>query len=183
MAGNACCAAVELFLNRENMPQIQLVFTAGYAGRGQAEIRRASFFSGVKGLSAGPRWSDQIFAGLEKIAEGITHVVLHDAARPAVSYSDIDALLDAAEKHSAVTLATPVRATLAEMDEGGNPIAISHPPRFMQILMPQVFSVAKLKELAAGKREPHASEFTIVKGSPLNVRVGGAAMRGWSGRC
>jgi 2-C-methyl-D-erythritol 4-phosphate cytidylyltransferase len=173
--------AVELFLNRENIPQIQLVFTPDMVEEGKRKYGGHLSFSGVKVLTAGPRWSDQIFAALEKVSGDVTHVVLHDAARPAVSYADIDALLEAAEKNSAVSLATPVRATLVELDEGGNPMAISHPPRFMQLLMPQVFSVAKLKELAAAKREPHASEFTIIKGSPLNVRVGGSGDAGLVG--
>jgi 2-C-methyl-D-erythritol 4-phosphate cytidylyltransferase len=173
--------AVELFLNRDNVHHVQLVFTADMLEEGKRKFGGHLSFSGVKVLCAGPKWSDQIFAGLEKITEGTTHVIVHDAARPAVSYADIEALLAAAEKHSAVTSASPVRATLAEMDEGGNPIAISHPPRFMQILTPQVFSVAKLKELAAAKREPHASEFTIVKGSPLNMRVGGSGDAGLVG--
>jgi 2-C-methyl-D-erythritol 4-phosphate cytidylyltransferase len=173
--------AVELFLNRDNIHHVQLAFTADMLEEGKRKFGGHLSFSGVKVLSAGPRWSDQIFAGLEKVAEGTTHVILHDAARPAVSYADIDALLAAAEKNPAVTLATPVRATLAEIDDGGSPIAIAHPPRYMQILTPQAFSIAKLKELAAARREPHASEFTIVKGSPLNMRVGGSGDAGLVG--
>jgi hypothetical protein len=43
----------------------------------------------------------------------------------------------------------------------------------MQLLTPQSFSVAAFKEMATSKKEPHASKFTLLKGSPLNVRVGG----------
>ena len=32
---------------------------------------------------------------------------------------------------------------------------------------------AAFKAIAVGKKEPHASQFKILKGSPLNVRVGG----------
>ena len=64
---------------------------------------------------------DQIAAAGEKLCADATHVIVHDAARPAVPYSDIDALMEAAEKHDAVALAAPLPTTLVEVDEGGNP--------------------------------------------------------------
>jgi hypothetical protein len=64
---------------------------------------------------------------------------------------------------------------LAELDEGQNPIAFHSASRFMQILMPQVFSKQKFLEWAGAKKEPHASEFTLLRGSPWNLRVNGSA--------
>ena len=130
-------------------------------------------FSGVKTLSGGPRWLDQAAAAATKIAEECTHVILHDAARPAVPYSDIDALMESAEKHAAVSLATPCRTMLAEVDEGGTPMAFHPPGRFMQMLMPQAFSKVKFVEWASSKRE-HACNRHLhcCGGSPLNIRVG-----------
>jgi len=46
--------------------------------------------------------------------------------------------------------------------------------QFMQMLTPQVFSREKFLEMAAAKKEPHASQVTLVNGSPLNLRIGGA---------
>ena len=44
----------------------------------------------------------------------------------------------------------------------------------MHLLTPQAFSKEKFQQFAGGK-EPHASEATLVKGSPLNLRVGSSA--------
>jgi 2-C-methyl-D-erythritol 4-phosphate cytidylyltransferase len=130
-------------------------------------------FSGVKMITGGPRWIDQIAAAAGKIADECTHVIIHDAARPAVPYSDIEALMDAAEKHDAVVLAAPSRTTLVEVDEGGNALAIHPAAQFMQLLTPQVYSRKKFEEMAKTKQEPHASQLHLLKGSSLNVRIGG----------
>jgi 2-C-methyl-D-erythritol 4-phosphate cytidylyltransferase len=90
-----------------------------------------------------------------------------------VPYTDIEALMTEAESKPAVALATPVRTTLVETDEGGAAAAFHTPQRWMQLLTPQAFSKEKFAEMAASKAELHASQITLVKGSPLNVRAGG----------
>ncbi len=170
--------AVELFLNRDNVKQVQLVFTPDMLEEGKRKYGGHLSFSGVKVLSAGPKWIDQMIAAGEKVSDESTHVLIHDAARPAVAHSDIEALLEAAEKHPAVALATPARTTLVEIDEGGNAMAFHSPRGFMQLLTPQVFTKEKFLELAKAKREAHASEVTLLKGSPLNIRVGGSGDAG-----
>jgi 2-C-methyl-D-erythritol 4-phosphate cytidylyltransferase len=169
----AILRSVELFLNRDNVKQVQIVFLPDDAEECRRKYGPHLGLFGVKVLSGGPRWIDQIAAAADKIAADATHVIVHDAARPAVPYSDIDALLEAAEDSPAVTLATPVRTPLVEVDEGGGAMALHPPSRFMQLLTPQCFALKAFKEIATTKKEPHASAFTLLKGSSLNVRVGG----------
>src|SRR4051812_35518268 len=119
--------SVELFLNRENVKQVQVVFLPGEAEEGKRKYGPHLGLFGVKVVSGGPKWLDQVAAGAEKIIPEATHVIVHDAARPAVAYGDIDALMDEAGKSSSVTLATPLRTPLVEIDEGGNALAF-HPP-------------------------------------------------------
>ena len=40
------------------------------------------------------------------------------------------------------------------------------------------FSKAKFAEMVASKQEPHASQFKLLKGSPLNLRVAGSGDAG-----
>ena len=75
-------------------------------------------------------------------------------------------------------LSSPVRTTLVEVDEGGNALAFHSPQRYVQLLTPQVFTRAKFAELGAGGKELHPSQVTLVKGSPLNIRIGGAGEAG-----
>jgi 2-C-methyl-D-erythritol 4-phosphate cytidylyltransferase len=167
----ALLRSVELFLNRDNVKQVQLCFLPEQLDEGKRKYGPHLSFSGVKVLSGGPRWIDQIAAAAGKIAPDCTHVIIHDAARPAVPYSDIDALMEAAEKSTAVVLAAPLRAPIIEVDEGQNPMAIHPQSQFMQLLAPQVLSRSRFDELAASRQDLHASEWRLLAGSGLNVRL------------
>ena len=169
----ALLRSVELFLNRDNVKQVLLVVQPERLEEDKRRYGPHLGFSGVKILGGGPKWLDQVKAVGDRIAPEATHVIVHDAARPAVPFSDIDALMEAAEKHDAVTLAAPVRTTLVEMDEGNNPVAWHLAPRFMHLLTPQAYSKQKFAEMASTGVEVHASQATVVRGSSLNVRVGG----------
>lgn len=170
----ALLRSVELFLNRENVKQIQLAVVPDMLEEAKRKFGAHLGFSGVKLISGGPRWIDQIKAAGDKIAPDATHIIVHDAARPAVAFSDIDALLEAAEKSEAVTLASPLRTPLVELDEGGGPVGYHLPASFMHLLTPQAYSKAKFAEMASGGKELHPSQVKLLKGSPLNVRLGGS---------
>ncbi|MGA2232408.1 MAG: 2-C-methyl-D-erythritol 4-phosphate cytidylyltransferase, partial [Tepidisphaeraceae bacterium] len=163
----------ELLLNRENLKQINVVI----APEAEEEVKRklggALGFMGVKLTVGGRKWSEQIAAALAKINPESTHVLVHDAARPLVPQGDVDAILEAAAKAAAVALTAPLRASLVELDEGGGALAVRAPGEFAQLLTPHVYSRQRFSELAAG-RDIHPTEFTLVKGSSLNIRLAGA---------
>jgi 2-C-methyl-D-erythritol 4-phosphate cytidylyltransferase len=167
--------AVELFLNRGNVKQIQVVFQPEDAEEAKRKHGPHLSFSGVKVLTGGPRWMDQIAAAAGTIAPDATHVLLHDAARPAVPYTDIDAMLETARsmKTSCLVFGSPVRNTLVEVDAHGTPKAYHVAGGFMNLLTPQLFTKARFEQMATSKAEVPAAETSILKGSPLNVRVAG----------
>ena len=167
--------SVELFLNRQNVTQILLVVEPERLDEARHKFGAHLSFSGVKLVGGGPLWLDQVAAAGLKVSDAATHVVLHDAARPIVPFSDVDALLDAAERHEVVGLSTPVRATLIETDGGGRPVAYHPGHRFAQLQTPQCFSRARFDEMARTKQEVHAPAVHLLPGSPLNVRVDGSA--------
>lgn len=167
--------SVELFLNRDNVKRVVLVIDADRIEDSKSRYGPHLSFSGVKLVAGGPKWMDQVAAALPKVADETTHVILHDAARPAVPFSDIDALMQAAATHDVVGLVTPLRTTLIETDEGGGPMAYHLPDRFQQLLTPQCFGRATFTKMASTKQEAHASAVHTVKGSALNARVGHAS--------
>ena len=85
----ALLRSVELFLNRDNVKQVQLAFLPEALEEGKRKYGGHLGFAGVKVISGGPKWIDQIAAAGEKISDEATHVIVHDAARPVV---DIDPL-------------------------------------------------------------------------------------------
>lgn len=166
--------AAELFLNRDPVKQIRVVISADQVEEAKRKYGGHFGFSGIKIITGGPRWIDQIAAAKEKISPDATHVIVHDAARPAVAFSDIDAVLEAAEKAQVAALATPLRAGLVETDEGGNAIGLVSPERYQQLVTPTAYSRKAFDEMATKKTEPHASVYTLVKGLPSNLRLNGA---------
>jgi 2-C-methyl-D-erythritol 4-phosphate cytidylyltransferase len=174
----ALVRSVELFLNRDNVKQIQAVFMQEDLEEAKRRFGGHFAFAGVKVVGGGARWMEQVAAGMAKIDPQCTHVIVHDAARPAVPFNDIEALMEAAESASAVTLVSPVRSPLVEVDEGGNAMAFHPPSQFMQLLTPQAFAREKLAQLSGRNQEIHASEFKLIKGSPLNLRIGGTGDAG-----
>jgi len=170
----ALLRSVELFLNRDPITQIQVVVMADDLEEAKRKYGPHLSFSGVKLVSGGPRWSDQIKAVAPKISPDATHVIIHDAARPVVAYSDIDALLEAAEKEDAVVLTAPVRSELIQVDDAGNPLHHWRAADFVQLLTPQVFSKAKFSGIADRGDATAPVRAMLLKGSPLNIRIRGS---------
>lgn len=174
----ALLRSVELFLNRENVKQIQLVFQPDFLEQGKTKFGGHLSFSGVKVAGGGPAWLDQLVAASERLAGDASHVIVHDAARPVVPYTDIDQLMLEAEKHPVVALSSPVRSALVELDPHGGPVALRAAPEFAQLVTPLVYTRDRFLSMCKSRQEVHASELTLLKGSPLNVRVGGSGDAG-----
>jgi 2-C-methyl-D-erythritol 4-phosphate cytidylyltransferase len=167
---------IELFLNRDAVKQIQVAFLPDYADEAKRKHGAHLSFSGVKAISGGPRWMQQIAAAKDSISADVSHVILHDAARPAVPYTDIDALFESVERtdKSAVMLSSPVRSPLIELDPAGHAIGYHSAQSFAQLLTPQVFKRERFIQMAESKTEVPPYEVELLKGSPLNVRIGGS---------
>lgn len=170
----ALLRSIELFLNRDPIKQIQVVVLPDDLEEAKRKYGPHLSFSGVKLISGGPKWCDQIKGAAEKISADATHVILHDAARPLVPYSDIDAIMEAAEKNDAVALVAPLRAELIQVDDAGHPLRHWEPDDFVQLLTPQVYSRDKFTKMAASGEELPAVQARLLKGSPLNLRLRGA---------
>ena len=168
----ALLRTVELFLNRDNVTQIQVCILPEAIEEAKRKYAAHLSFAGVKVLTAGPKWIDQLVAAVPKIAADCTHVIVHDAARPALPYTDLETLMELAEKHEAVALTASLRTALVEVDEGGNAMAIHPASQFLHLLSPQIYSRKKFDDIAKTRQEPHASQLHLLKGSPFNVRVG-----------
>jgi 2-C-methyl-D-erythritol 4-phosphate cytidylyltransferase len=165
--------ASELFLNRDTIKQVQLVVLQDAFDDAKRRFASHLSFSGVRLLGGGPGWHDQIAAAAATLDPAATHVVIHDAARPAVPYSDIDAVLAAAEQHPAVTLITPVRAGLIAVDPAGRPLAYHQSDEFVELLSPRVVRRDLFEQMLKSRERLFAEQFHLIKGSPLNIRLSG----------
>jgi 2-C-methyl-D-erythritol 4-phosphate cytidylyltransferase len=165
--------SVELFTNRDGVKTIVVAVSQDMLDEAKRKFGGHFGLSGVKLVGAGVRWMEQVAAASAKIPDDVTHVIVHDAARPVVPYTDLDRLAECAAQNDAVLLTTPVRATLVEVDGAGHPLHYHTAREFVQLVTPQIFTRARFMKMAETQQEVPASEVTLEKGSPINIRVGG----------
>ena len=94
---------------------------------------------------------DSVYNGLERVPEGATHVLIHDAARPCLSAALRDRVIDALATHDAVVPAIPVTDTLIrDVDAGVDAIldrvnlaGVQTPQGFRLDLIRRAHSIAR----------------------------------------
>jgi 2-C-methyl-D-erythritol 4-phosphate cytidylyltransferase/2-C-methyl-D-erythritol 2,4-cyclodiphosphate synthase len=135
LAGRPVLAHALDHLVHPAMDEIQVVI-----GAGQNEL----YAEAVEGrplpspITGGPSRRESVRAGLEALAgRGIERVLIHDAARPFLPSSVIDALLASLDDHAAVVPVLPVVDTLATVGQGlGDPVARD---TLVRVQTPQAF--------------------------------------------
>ena len=116
-------------------------------------------------------WHGQIKALAGKLTDEITHVLVHDAARPAVAYSDLDSLFEALGVHpdAPCALAAHLECGLVETDGTGAAIGYRPADAFRLLLWPRIYPRRDLPELGEG-REPPADRLRLIPGLGNNIR-------------
>ncbi|MGC4032642.1 MAG: 2-C-methyl-D-erythritol 4-phosphate cytidylyltransferase [Tepidisphaeraceae bacterium] len=159
--------AMELLTNREPIASIVLAVDPAEAEEVKRKIGSHLMFMGIKLAQAAGGWYEQLAAAAAKIPDDCTHVLVHDAARPAVPYTDLEAIL--ASPAAATALALPVRGQLAKaavVPGDGVIEAIG----VAEVITPRLYDRPAFKTLCDTKAEP--SPIKLIEGSPLNVRCG-----------
>lgn len=166
----------ELFSTRDDISQVLCTFAKADAEDAKQRFGGHLAFSGVKLGTPTDGWYGQIKALAGKIDSEITHVLIHDAARPAVAITDLDALSASAAEHpeAAAALSADVETGLVEADGQGHAIGYRPADAFRLLLWPRLYPRTMLAELSEG-REPPAENLRLVPGLPLNIRCNGPA--------
>lgn len=142
------------------------------------------FFTG--GKTRGETVGNTLRAYAEAFPEQNPWVLVHDAARPLVQPGDIEALIDAAQKHEnagdavGAVLAMPVSDTVKRADEEGMLTEDVSRDRLWRIATPQIFRLEKL--LQAVPANPQATDessavraagdrVAVVSCAPANIKV------------
>src|SRR5271170_7265297 len=94
--------SVELYANRDSVQQRILCVLPDNLANIQQKYGAHLGFQGVSAAAGGPDWFGAVARGLEKLKPEIQRVFVHDACCPAVPYTMLDALEQAAEKAEAV---------------------------------------------------------------------------------
>jgi 2-C-methyl-D-erythritol 4-phosphate cytidylyltransferase len=96
----------------------------------------------------GDQRPDSVLAGLRALPDTVADedfVLVHDAARPCVRHSDIDALIDQGSRAGGGLLAAPMRDTLKRADASGRVDATESRDSRWRAFTPQMFRRGELR--------------------------------------
>jgi 2-C-methyl-D-erythritol 4-phosphate cytidylyltransferase len=105
-----------------------------------------------------------VFNGLRAVGEEVTHVLIHDAARPCLSAALRERVLDALETHDAVVPAVPATDTLIH-ERDGQVDAIIDRVRVAGVQTPQAFRydlILRAHREAAGRGFESSDDGSLV---------------------
>jgi 2-C-methyl-D-erythritol 4-phosphate cytidylyltransferase len=138
-------------------------------------------------VCGGAARADSVLAGLRGLPDTVTadaFVLVHDAARPCVRHTDIDALIERGLPAGGALLAAPVRDTLKRADASGHVLETEPRESCWRALTPQMFRRGELIAALESARadgivvsdEAMAMERTgfkplLVEGSDDNIKV------------
>jgi len=103
-------------------------------------------------IPGGATRQDSVYNGLERVPQGTTHVLIHDAARPCLSAALRDRVIDALTAHDAVVPAVPVTDTLIR-DVDASVDAILDRVHIAGVQTPQGFRLDLIRRAHAIARE------------------------------
>src|SRR5580698_1391723 len=102
----------EQFVHRDDVVQTILVISPDDLEWFKEKFRPNLAFMDIEVVTGGAERADSVLKGLSRVRADIDFVAVHDAARPLIVKDWIDKVFQAAEKHDAAILATPVTSTL-----------------------------------------------------------------------
>lgn len=181
--------AAQAFTRRADVAQVILVIAAEDREMFHEKFASLADSLGIEVVLGGEQRADSVLNGLREVRPDIPLVAIHDAARPCIATSWIDAVFAAAEKTGAAILATPCSATLKRA--GAEQTIEQTLPREGVWLAqtPQVFrrqllidayaayaTYAQNSQSAAATDDSAIVEASgvpvqLIEGSPLNIKV------------
>ncbi len=160
---------MEMFTNRDGIVQTMVVIDGKNAEEIKRKLGSHLMFMGIKLVTGGDNWWTQLADAKKVLSDDAKHILVHDGARPAVPYNDLDALLAMAGKKDAVALAAKVPSVVVKAPKlPGAGWAFDQP--IASLLTPVLFTRAGLDEAVRESKFP--SPIELIEGSPLNLRVG-----------
>ena len=138
--------------------------------------------SDVSTIPGGKRRQDSVMNGLGFLqSEGVTHVLIHDGARPLVDPGCIKRVMEATKRNNAVIPVIPVRDTVKRVDEDKDTVLGTLNRQELRLSQtPQGFHLEKLMEVLdeAGDVTDEASAFEAagevvltVAGNRSNIKI------------
>lgn len=174
---------IELFLNRPDVAQVILTVAPEDFDVVREKYAANIMFMGIKLVRGGAERCESVRQALEHVADEAELIAIHDAVRPCVLDSWIDAVFAEAGKSGAAILAAPLRGTIKRVAASGVIDATVPREGLYEAQTPQVFRkqllVSAYAKLPAGERptddaavvERTGHGVTIVESDHRNLKI------------
>jgi 2-C-methyl-D-erythritol 4-phosphate cytidylyltransferase len=177
--------SAEMFWKRSDVSKVYLVIAREDHEEFRARFGHLLAFANAEIVTGGAERFESVANALARLPDTVEYVATHDAVRPLVSSTAIDAVFLAAKQHGAAMLAIPVADTLKRVEPTANRIVGTVPRAGLwQAQTPQVFrrdllvaAYAKHKEFRetitddAQLVEAFGHAVYVVPGSVLNFKI------------
>ena len=174
--------SAEKFLDRPDVKQVVIVVAPEDRAAFVEKFAANLAFMGITLAEGGSHRAESVRNGLAKLGPEIDTVAIHDAARPCLAATWIDAVFAAGARTGAAILATPVVGTLKRVAADNTITATVDRTGLWEAQTPQVFSRALLEKAfgaampgvptdEAAVVEAIGHPVTVVPGSPLNLKI------------
>ena len=169
---------LETFLAFREFAEIFLICHEDYVEEVQQEVSD----SRVRVIPGEHTRQDSTYQGLIACGQETTHVVIHDAVRPFVSQSIIQANLEALKKHDAIDTCIPSADTIVHAKSPDSITSIPNRSEYVRGQTPQSFSYPLILEAHEKVSDYNASDdcslvlklgrpVHIVPGSENNIKI------------
>jgi 2-C-methyl-D-erythritol 4-phosphate cytidylyltransferase len=130
--------SIERFATFAEIERVVLVIPPAQTDAWRATLAEPSGELVSDVVEGGQRRQESVRLGLEALPEAITHVLIHDAARPCLSTQLLAQIVEAVRRNDAVVPAVPVVDTLA-VESGATIDAIVDRTNIVSVQTPQAF--------------------------------------------
>lgn len=174
--------AAEKFCNRSDVKQTILVIAPEDREQFNSQFGGNAALLGVQVVDGGAERYESVAAALARVQADIEFVAVHDAARPCIAETWIDAVFAAAQKTGAAILATQVTGTLKRVDGQRTITETVSRDGLWEAQTPQVFRRELLLQAYAQRGTEAVTDdsqlverlghpVTVVAGSPMNLKI------------
>ncbi len=175
--------AAEAFAHRRDVAQVIMVISAEDRETFNEKFAGNLALLGAQVVLGGAHRAESVLNGLREVRADVPWVAIHDAARPCIAETWIDAVFEKAQATGAAILATPCHATLKKVNAEHTIESTVPRDRLWLAQTPQVFSTQLLRDAYSKHAAPHLAtdeaslvealghKVHVVEGSPLNIKV------------
>lgn len=151
---------LEIFSQEESIDEIIVVVKEEEKEYVEKEIIKRFQIKKVKHVVVGGEERvDSVYNGVKKVSEDISHVLIHDGARPLLPKDKLKCLIEEIEKYDGIILGVQTKDTCKKVDEKGYVMETLSRKSLYNIQTPQIFKEEVIK-LAYKKAEGRYTNIT-----------------------